>query len=314
MINIKKFAVMMGLVLAPVLGQVATAATVAAPVTDVTAPADTRDIVQEIINVVGLKPRFELRAADIDNAAAVVYNGKRYILYSDSFLSKINNAVHTDWGGVSILAHEIGHHLNGHTMSRSGSNPEDELEADEFSGFVLRKMGASMADAQAAIDLLSEEENSRTHPGKRYRLAAISKGWKSANDQLLASAQGPQPDQRAIVPRTRPAAERQIASAQQQRPAATQRQAASTQRVSMDSRSVLTRVNFTKAPREQFYVTTRLNLVHMTEDGVRVIGKLAKTNNPDYPYYFQSKMMDTVFVTEEGYLVNKRGQRVGHLS
>lgn len=302
---------MMGLVLAPVLGQIATAATVVAPVTDVTAPADTRDIVQEIINVVGLKPRFELRAADIDNAAAVVYNGKRYILYSDSFLSRINNAVHTDWGGVSILAHEIGHHLNGHTLSRSGSNPADELEADEFSGFVLRKMGASMAEAQAAIDLLSEEKSSRTHPGKSYRLAAISKGWKSANDQLLASAQGPQPDQRAIVPTTRP--NRQITTADRQIASAHQRPA-NAQRVSMDSRSVLTRVNFAKAPGEEFYVTRRLNLVHMTEDGVKVIGRLAKTNNPDYPYYFESKVLDTVFVTEEGYLVNKRGQRVGHLS
>ncbi|GAB3532256.1 hypothetical protein GCM10027443_15750 [Pontibacter brevis] len=306
MLYIKKLTIMLGLVFAPVLGQVATAATVATPASDVTAPADTRDIVQEIINVVGLKPRFELRAADIDNAAAVVYNGKRYILYSDSFLSSINNAVHTDWGGVSILAHEIGHHLNGHTLSRSGSNPEDELEADEFSGFVLRKMGASLAEAQAAIDLLSEEETSRTHPGKRYRLAAISRGWKSANDQLVASAQGPQPDQRGIVPSTRPS-ERQIVSAQ--RPSSV-----NTQPVAMDSRNVLTRVNFTKAPREQFYVTRRLNLVHMTEDGVRVIGKLAKTNNPDFPYYFESKIMDTIFITDEGYLVNKRGQRVGHLS
>lgn len=305
MLNIKKLTISIGLVLAPVLGYVATAATDVIPTPETTEVADTRDIVQEIINVVGLKPRFELRAADIDNAVAVVYNGKRYILYSDRFLSSINNAVHTDWAGVSILAHEIGHHLNGHTLLGGGSNPADELEADEFSGFVLRKMGASMAEAQAAIDLLSEEENSRTHPGKRYRLAAISKGWKSANDQLLASAQGPQPDQRAIVPSTRPA-ERQAATAQ--------RQQASSQRVSMDSRSVLTRVNFTKAPREQFYITTRLNLVHMSEDGVRVIGKLAKTNNPDYPYYFESEMMDTIFVTDEGYLVNKRGQRVGHLS
>ncbi|MFD2999590.1 membrane-binding protein [Pontibacter toksunensis] len=305
MLNIKKLAISLGLVLAPVLGYVATAATDATPTPETTEVADTRDIVQEIINVVGLKPRFELRAADIDNAVAVVYNGKRYILYSDRFLSSINNAVHTDWAGVSILAHEIGHHLNGHTLSGGGSNPADELEADEFSGFVLRKMGASMAEAQAAIDLLSEEENSRTHPGKRYRLAAISKGWKSANDQLLASAQGPQPDQRAIVPSTRPA-ERQVATAQ--------RQNTSQHRVSMDSRSVLTRVNFTKAPREQFYITTRLYLVHMSEDGVRVIGKLAKTNNPDYPYYFESEIMDTIFVTDEGYLVNKRGQRVGHLS
>lgn len=295
--HLKRLTLLLYLALAPVLGQVAIAA--AKPEAATTTATGARDIVQEIINVIGLKPRFELQPADIDNAAAVVYNGERYILYNERFLDAINNAVHTDWGGVSILAHEIGHHLNGHTLSRSGSNPEDELEADEFSGFVLRKMGASKAEAQAAIELLSEEETSRTHPGKRYRLAAISKGWQTANDQLLASANGPQPDNRGIVSQTRPA---------QQRPAA------ATQRVALDSRSVLTRVNFDKAPSEQFYLTTRYNLVHMTEDGVEVIGRLAKTDNPDYPYYFESDYLDTIFVTDEGYLVNKRGQRVGHLS
>ncbi|MCJ8166694.1 membrane-binding protein [Pontibacter sp. E15-1] len=296
----KKLTLLLGLVMAPLLGQVALAVPAPAPEANTATTVGARDIVQEIINVIGLKPRFELQAANIDNAAAVVYNGKRYILYNERFLASINNAVHTDWGGVSILAHEIGHHLNGHTLSRSGSNPADELEADEFSGFVLRKMGASMAEAQAAIDLLSDDETSRTHPGRRYRLAAISKGWQSANQQLLASAQGPQPDQRAIASRPETAARAQAAP--------------SSQRVALDRRSVLTRVSFNKAPQEQFYLTTRLNLVHMTAEGVRVIGKLTKTNNPNYPYYIQSDYLDTVFVTDEGYLVNRRGQKVGHLS
>jgi len=295
-----------GLVLALLLSlgawQPALAANPIAPAKTAGATAATgaRDIVQEIINVVGLKPRFELRAADIENAAAVVYNGKRYILYNERFLQAINNAVHTDWAGVSILAHEIGHHLNGHTLSRTGSNPADELEADEFSGFVLRKMGASLAQAQAAIDLLSEERTSRTHPGKSYRLAAVSKGWKSADEQLLASAQAPQPDQRAI---TRRSAQRPATRATDGREPA-----------GLDSRYVLTRVHFTNAPDEQFYLTTRLHLVHVTEQGLKVIGKLARTNNPAYPYYFQSEYLQTLYVTDKGTLVNKRGQRVGHLS
>ncbi|WP_199688447.1 M48 family metalloprotease [Pontibacter oryzae] len=302
MLYFKRLSVVMGLLLAPMCGQVAMAATQAAPSSPVTlAPTvGARDIVQEIINVVGLKPRFELRAADIDNAAAVVYNGKRYILYNERFLAAINNAVHTDWAGVSILAHEIGHHLNGHTLSRSGSNPGDELEADEFSGFVLRKMGASLAEAQAAINLLSEERTSSTHPGRNYRLASISKGWRSADEQLLASAKSPQPDQRAIV--TRP-------TQQPQRAATVNRSSAS-----LDSRMVLSRVVFAKAPQEQFFVTTRLNLVHLTDDGPKVIGKLAKTGNPDFPYYFESDYLKTVFVNNKGILVNRQGQRVGHLS
>lgn len=286
--------------MAPVLGQVAQAATVApAPAYETRTATGARDIVQEIIDVVGLQPRFELRAADIDNAAAVVYNGKRYILYSERFLSAINNAVHTDWAGVSILAHEIGHHLNGHTLSRSGSNPADELEADEFSGFVLRKLGASKAEAQAAINLLSEEHTSRTHPGRNYRLSAISKGWQKANEQLMASAKAPQPDQRAIVP--------------SQRQSAPERSAAQ-QVASLDSRMVLSKVVFAKAPREQFYLTNRLHLVHVTSKGPLVIGKLTKTGDPRYPYYFESDYLKTVFVSSRGELVNEQGQRVGHFS
>ncbi|WP_139237229.1 membrane-binding protein [Pontibacter akesuensis] len=303
----KKLTIALGLALAPVLGQVASAASVAAPsttktTTTITARDGARDIVQEIINVVGLKPRFELRAADIDNAAAVVYNGERYILYSERFLASINNAVHTDWGGVSILAHEIGHHLNGHTLSRAGSNPADELEADEFSGFVLRKMGASMAEAQAAINLLSEDESSRTHPGRSYRLAAISKGWRSANDQLLASAKAPQPDQRMIA--TTPS-RKATARATETHTAAS---------ASLDSRMVLSRVVFSKAPREQFYLTNNMHLVHVTERGPVIIGKLARTGNRDFPYYFESDYMKTVFISDEGDLVNQKGQKVGHLS
>ncbi|MEJ8800648.1 membrane-binding protein [Pontibacter sp. H249] len=305
---IRKFTLALGLLVASVIGTEVTAATVAAPVPAVApAVAGTRDIVQEIINVIGLKPRFELIPADIDNAAAVIHNGKRYILYNERFLAAINNAVHTDWGGVSIIAHEIGHHLNGHTLSRSGSNPADELEADEFSGFVLRKMGASLAEAQAAINLLSEERTSRTHPGRPYRLEAINKGWRSANEQLVASAKSPQPDQRAIA-RNQPT-QRQLQQLQNE-----QRQSTAQNTSTLDGRYVLTRVHFSKAPREEFYITTKLHLVHVTDNGIKVIGKLAKTNDPDYPYYFESNVLQPVFVTERGLLVNRKGQKVGYLA
>ncbi|RAU81749.1 M48 family metalloprotease [Pontibacter arcticus] len=292
-----KLPVILGLVLLPLLGQSAALSPKPSPATEV---QGARDIVQEIIQVVGLKARFELRAADIENAAAVIYNGNRYILYNEDFLAAINNAVHTDWGGVSILAHEIGHHLNGHTLTRSGSNPADELEADEFSGFVLRKMGASLAEAQAAINLLSEERTSRTHPGRSYRMAAISKGWKDADSQLMASSQKPRPDQRAIASRPQPAQQ--------------QRQQPQVQRAVLTSQDVITRVYFTSAPNEQFYLTKKLQLVQVTNQGVKVLGKLSRTNNPDYPYYFESEYMQPLFISEKGTVVNKRGQRVGYFT
>ena len=78
------------------------------------------------------------------------------------------------------MAHEIGHHLSGHTIVPGGSQPPIELESDKFSGFVLFKMGAPLKDAQNAIATLIPEKDGETHPGRRKRLAAIAAGWTEA--------------------------------------------------------------------------------------------------------------------------------------
>ncbi|PKV76208.1 M48 family metalloprotease [Pontibacter ramchanderi] len=302
--RLSKLSLALLLSLAPLLGSVA--ATVPAPVLYAATKAAPRDVIGEIIDVIGLKPRFEVRAANIENAAAVIYNGKRYILYNERFLDAINNAVHTDWAGVSILAHEIGHHLNGHTLSRQGSNHADELEADEFSGFVLRKMGASLEEAQAAMKVLSDERSSATHPGRSYRLAAISRGWGNADAQLLASANGQSRVQQPLAGSQPPQQPREQVRQQPTRGNTVSR--------GLDSQLVLRQVVFNNAPSEQFFLTTRLQLVHMTERGARIIGKLARTNNRDYPFYFESDYLQGLFVTANGVLVNQRGQTVGHFS
>ncbi len=301
--NMKKLKIatlLLGLVFAPfVNGSAATAETMETAAAASVVGA--RDIVTEIIDVVGLKPRFELRAANIENAAAVIYNGKRYILYNERFLAAVNNAVRTDWAGVSILAHEIGHHLNGHTLSRAGSNPGDELEADEFSGFVLRKMGASLDEAQAAMRVLSEERTSATHPGRSYRLAAISRGWRNAEEQILAS-NNVQPHEQPRTPTPRP--DRAAIAQAAEEPSGS----------SLDKQYVFRKVNFAQAPQEQFYLTNRLNLVHVTDDGIKVIGKLTRTTNRSFPYLVESDYLKTIFLTVNGTLVNQKGQKVGYLS
>ncbi|HMK05487.1 MAG TPA: M48 family metalloprotease, partial [Ferruginibacter sp.] len=75
---------------------------------------DAKEIIADIIAVVGLKANFEVMAsAAVPNAAAVTYKGKRYIAYNPAFISKLNVAAGNKWASVSVLAHEIGHHLNG---------------------------------------------------------------------------------------------------------------------------------------------------------------------------------------------------------
>jgi hypothetical protein len=145
---------------------------------------ETREIIRRIVNVVGLKPNFEIRAGNVLNAAAIISKGRRFIIYNPEFMEKIKTSVNTDWGGIAIIAHEVGHHLNGHTLAAGGSKPETELEADVFVGFVLRKMGASLVQAQVGIFASSSENGSKTHPPRSMRLASIEAGWKKADEQL----------------------------------------------------------------------------------------------------------------------------------
>lgn len=151
-------------------------------------PSDpAKRIIHAIVGSVGLKPNFEIRQANISNAAATNHKGKRYILYNAKFMKGIQQATRTDWAAVSILAHEIGHHLNGHTIMKKGhSSRERELEADEFSGFVLRQMGASLEDAQKALRVMVSENGSSSHPGKAARMDAIERGYISADERILA--------------------------------------------------------------------------------------------------------------------------------
>ncbi len=141
---------------------------------------EAEEAVEAIVQMAGLVPRFSTRAAGVPGAAAVIEGSERMLLYDPSFMSFVRNEVGSRWGPISILAHEIGHHLNGHTLEDGGSRPAIELEADYFSGFILQKMGASLAEAQLAMRLMGSEEASDTHPGKFDRLAAIGSGWSRA--------------------------------------------------------------------------------------------------------------------------------------
>ena len=142
-------------------------------------------IVQEVLDAVGSSSSFIVRAARIPNAAAAVANGKKYILYNPYFMAALQEATGSNrWVAVAVLAHEIGHHLIGHTGADVASAPENELEADAFSGYVLRRMGADLEDAQLAIRALASKRETATHPGRNDRMVAIAIGWYKADREL----------------------------------------------------------------------------------------------------------------------------------
>ncbi len=139
-------------------------------------------IVDEITAYSGLRRNFIILATnETQNAAAIIMpSGERYLLYNPDFVHSIEQKTHSYWAAISIIAHEIGHHLQGHTLTKDGSRPGTELEADEYSGFVLQKMGATLEEAQLAINAVASDIASHTHPAKQTRLLAIRAGWIKA--------------------------------------------------------------------------------------------------------------------------------------
>lgn len=153
-------------------------------------PADCRDMVATIMNHTGLPQNFDVIEADVPNAAAVILLDDqklphRVIAFNRGFIDQVRSATQDNrWAPVSIMAHEIGHHLSGHTIMPGGSQPPTELEADKFSGFVLYKMGASLDDSlKAMVSLVPDGPDGPTHPGRGRRVTAISEGWRQACQQ-----------------------------------------------------------------------------------------------------------------------------------
>lgn len=139
--------------------------------------------VENIVKRSGLKQNFYvMECPQTDNCFAATRNGERLIVYDSKFFNRLNTVTKTDWAALSILAHEIGHHLQGHTIKSGGSDHERELEADEFSGFVMYQMGANLLEAQSAISSVTAEYTTSTHPARSVRLRAIEKGYNNAKE------------------------------------------------------------------------------------------------------------------------------------
>ena len=100
---------------------------------------------------------FEVRASDeVPTARAATCRGDRYIYVNERWMNRIHNG-DWDWKGLSVLAHEIGHHVLGHVVTSEHSH-KNELEADRYSGHLLYHLGASL---DQSIELVSRLRRNR---------------------------------------------------------------------------------------------------------------------------------------------------------
>jgi len=153
------------------------------------------DLLDRIVTIGKITQKYTICATpDIENAYATVHwdEQKRVIAYDPVFLDELaKESGDYHWGTVTVLAHEVGHHVSKHIFKYSNEPTlaqvrGDELEADKFAGLVLGYMGASLTNAQALMKTMNDnfDDTTHTHPSGEKRVAAITLGWKDACQQL----------------------------------------------------------------------------------------------------------------------------------
>lgn len=147
-------------------------------------------VIDHIMEHAGLTRNFVQQAARIPNALATMdERGHRVIYYNPAFIREISSYGSPKWSQISVILHEIGHHLLGHIFEYDQNFKARELEADEFSGFLIYRMGATLQEAQLVASEYAQNWETPTHPARDQRLAAIARGWTKAQRITLHERQ-----------------------------------------------------------------------------------------------------------------------------
>ncbi|NDC78349.1 MAG: hypothetical protein EBZ67_10830 [Chitinophagia bacterium] len=172
---------------------------------------DVNRLVSEMLGRIGAMNRYiVMGCTQVENCQATVVDGRPYILYNPQFLQSVRRLDFSskqlptvqaqDWETLTILAHELGHHINNHlTNPLPGATAVDmELEADRSAGFMIYLMGGSLAQASSAYAQVSEK-GGYTHPGRPPRLEALRKGYEDAAMRYPRTVTEPKPVVQPVV-------------------------------------------------------------------------------------------------------------------
>lgn len=151
----------------------------------------TNNIISEITKVSNISDNFTLiNCNQLQNACAVINplnNNKRYILFDYNYFK---NIYHDEAASVFILAHEVGHHINGHTIPTNesiGEKRTKELEADYFAGSIMYKLGYSENRVLSILNKLPDTDDQySTHPSRNLRLEYALKGYFSEKSRIYS--------------------------------------------------------------------------------------------------------------------------------
>ncbi len=153
---------------------------------------EAKSIIAGIADSIKWGENFSVREQNgIRNAYATIINKVRWIVYDNVFLEDIDAYAATKWASISVLAHEVGHHYYNHVVSSTGSTVPKELEADFFTGYTLYKLGSTLQEATAAMQAIGTDRQTSTHPAKKDRVNAITRGWNQAKGEAAVQPTTP---------------------------------------------------------------------------------------------------------------------------
>lgn len=145
-------------------------------------------VFDNIMSYAGLTNIIEIYEGDVMNALATEEKGRKIIIYNERFLKQADVQSESYWQSIFLIAHEIGHLISDHfTKTSPKSNYKKELQADEFAGFILYKLGAGKEASTWIMRtaLLQSDDITLTHPDKLKRDSAIKVGWEKSFRQTF---------------------------------------------------------------------------------------------------------------------------------
>ncbi|WP_020568640.1 M48 family metalloprotease [Neolewinella persica] len=149
---------------------------------------DAQQIVKKILDIVNIShKRFQVIAGNVNSAMATKEGEVNYIIYNELFINKFRQDVNQEYAIYSILAHELGHLIQGHDLGEKDPDRRAryELEADEFSGTILRSLCSTQEQALFAIRNLNSTIKDPLYPPLSAREQMIATSWRQRNQDIL---------------------------------------------------------------------------------------------------------------------------------
>lgn len=141
-------------------------------------------IIQDVMNLIGIpNSDIEIRTTSSFGAFSVINRDcrRRFFLYSEAFFDSVYAVTKSYEPIKSICFHEIAHHFYRHPLKSKWEAHIHELEADRYSGFQMRLIGATLEESIAAMEHFGNEIAAKSHPEKSIRINEIKAGYIDAS-------------------------------------------------------------------------------------------------------------------------------------